>query len=308
MRTTGSDPAVLSALTRARCIAPAPDPALMRVRCGKDVDEGELRAAHAHFAAATRTYPPLWMAEGEVRCALDETHLAHIQAYRSGAPHPLVAAHRDEVDAFVVAAGAALRGVPSAENGITAVPMKAIDPRAPDARDDATLATVLTAARGAPASVLGPAAAERLGAARAALMSYLALHAPARRPGLALAFVAASFEVGSRMGMPLAPAPLPAWEAAFGPGTPIAALARDAYVFQALMAHLHELVPGAGFEHQEQVLAFHEEAHAAMRAGTFGEWVPASVVAASRLGRRELSEKGLALAAYLSWDDESSPD
>jgi len=308
MRTTGTDPAVLSALTRARSIAPAHDPALMRVQCGKDVDEGELRGAHAHFAAATRTYPPLWMAEGEVRCALDETHLAKLQSYRAGATHPLVAAHRDEVDAFVVAAGAALRGVPSSGGGIAAVPLETIDPLAPKARDDAALAAVLTAARGAPASVLGPAAAERLGAAHTALMMYLALRAPARRPGLALAFVAASFEVGSRMGMPLAPAPLPAWEAAFGPGAPIAALARDAYVFQALMAHLHELVPGAGFEHQEQVLAFHEEALAAMRAGTFGEWAPASVVAATRLGRTELSEKGLALAAYLSWDDEPSPD
>jgi hypothetical protein len=277
--------------------------ALVEVRCtgGREGLE-RAREAHAHLCADRKIYFPLQIREDSVRFVLTDDRIKAMQAYMSSSPHELLSAHADTVDAVLTAAGAAALGAPSCAGGVEALPVRSADIRYSDMGNAAKLSKVVSVRPGLGKSILGTVLEERMQAAHASLLAYLTLLRGRAATGLGIAMAAASFEVGSRLGLPVAVEEPSQWARAFSLSEGFETTVRSAFSFQALSTLLPELLPKTGYEHHEMVLSSFDKAVRSMGEGTFGDELPENVRNACGRTVGELNSKGEELYPYVLWD------
>ncbi len=291
------------ALKKAADRAGAGPAAIIEVACAAQGTEHQrLREAHAHFCSECKLYIPLCIRGGTVRFALTDERIRAVHAYMSKKPHELFAQHRETIGDILTAAGAAALGAPSEEQGITAVPVLSIDVRYGEMENAAAIGRLVEARPGLAAAACEAVVLERMQAAHSSLLEYLTLVPEQKATGLGIAMVAASFEIGSRLGMPILVAAPEAWQRRFGLSQHTVGRIRTAFSYLALSTLLPELLPGTGYEHHEAVLSSLERHRTAMRGGTLGSTLPQHVIDACSLTPHEISEKGVALYPYTVWD------
>ncbi len=290
------------ALENATARAGAVPAAIIEVACATQ-GKGplDIRGAHAHFCSERTLYFPLHVGGGTVRFALTGKRIRAVHAYMSGVPHELFVRHRSKVDAILTAAGAAALGAASTVHGITAAPVASIDVRYCETGNGTAIGRLVEARPGLAAPACEAVALERMQAAHASLLEYLTLFPVQKATGVGIAMVAASFEVGSRLGMPVIAAPPEAWQLRFGLSRHAAGRIRAAFSYMALSTLLPELLPGTGYEHHEAFLSSYERHMAAMREGALGTSLPRQILDACSCTPDEISQKGVTLYPYAIW-------